>query len=159
MLNRSSRRGSGSPNGMLDGARAAHMQTANFMTDCCMEADVITDVVTGINDVIHLIMNGEVKEIPSSGLYQGGLNTAYVENYIMSFCETKRKHLELLQQELIPMDFIKLIVAKGAPRDCRSEFLSIIMTKSWNDLAKEFILKVGDQEDFPQMLTAHMHEF
>lgn len=144
------------PNGMLDGARAANMQTANFMTDCCLEADVITDVVTEINDCVYLIMNGDVKEVPCTGMYAEGINKAYVENYIMSFCETKRKHLELLQNELIPMDFIKLILAKGAPRDCRTEFLSIIMTKSWNDLADEFILKVGNQEDFPQMLQAHL---
>ncbi len=144
------------PNGLLDGARAASMQTANFMTDCCLEADVITDVVTTISDCIHLIMNGDVKDVPCQGMYAGGLNNAYVENYIMSFCETKRKHLELLQKELIPMDFIKLILAKGAPRDCRTEFLSIIMTKSWNDLAPEFVAKVADQEDFPQMLQAQL---
>lgn len=144
------------PNGLLDGARAACMQTANYMTDCCMEEDVIRDVVTDINDCITQIMNGDVKDIPSNGMYAGGTNSAYVENYIMSFCEAKRKHLELLQQELIPMDVIKLIIAKGCPRECRTEFLSIIMTKSWGNLAKEFIKQVGDQDDFPQMLVAHM---
>ncbi len=145
------------PNGMIDGARCAHMQTANFMTDCCMEEDVITDVLDRkIDDCLYQIMKGDVKEIPPTGMYQNGMNPAYVENFIMSFCEAKRKHLELLQRELIPMDVIKLIIAKGAPRDCRAEFLSIIMTKSWNEVAKEFILKVGDQEDFPQMLQAQL---
>ncbi len=153
MINRS--RG-GQPNGLMDGARAASMQSANYMTDCCMEEEVIRDVVKGIDDVLVLIMTGDVKEIPSGGVYANGMNTAYVENYIMSFCEAKRKHLELLQKELIPMDVIKLIVAKGAPRDLRAEFLSIIMTKSWNNLAKEFIIQVGDQEDFPQMLQAQI---
>lgn len=150
------RKKTGAPNGMLDGARAANMQTANYMTDCCMEEDVITDVVTGISDCIMLIMNGDVKEIPSSGMYANGANKAYVENFIISFCETKRKHLELLQQEFIPIDVIKLIVAKGAPKACRLEFLSIIMTKSWKELAPEFIEKVGDQEDFPQLLQAQL---
>lgn len=146
------------PNGMLDGASCANMQTANYMTSCCMEEEVITDVVTDISDVIQLVMYHDVREVPSSGMYANNVNAAYVENFIMSFCKTKREHLERLQQELIPMDVIKLIVAKGAPRDCRSEILSIIMSKSWNDLAKEFIQKVGDQEDFPQMLTATMRK-
>ncbi|MFI3254946.1 MAG: hypothetical protein R3Y63_11530 [Eubacteriales bacterium] len=145
----------GNQNGLLEGARAANMQTANYMTDCCMEEDVIRDVVSDIDDCIDFILTGEVREIQSGGMYANGVNSAYVENYIMAFCEAKRHHLELLQQELIPMDFIKLIVAKGAPKDCRSEFLSIIMTKSWKDIAPEFVRIVGDQEDFPQMLQAH----
>lgn len=145
------------PNGLIDGARCANMQTANYMTDCCMEEEVIVDIMNReIDDCIYQIMQGDVKEIPSTGMYANGMNTAYVENFIMSFCEAKRKHLELLQRELIPMDVIKLIIAKGAPRECRAEFLSIIMTKSWNDLAKEFVIKVGDQEDFPQMLMAQL---
>lgn len=145
------------PNGMIDGARSANMQTANYMTDCCMEEEVIVDVLNRkIDDSLYLIMKGDVKEIPSTGIYENGQNAAYVENFIMAFCEAKHAHLKLLQRELIPMDVIKLILAKGAPRECRTEFLSIIMTKSWNDLAKEFVLKVGNQEDFPQMLQAQI---
>lgn len=144
------------PNGMIDGARCANMQTANYMTDCCMEEEVIRDVVKDIDDCIYHIMNGEVKEIPSTGMYAGGLNKAYVENFLMTFCEAKRKHLELLQQELIPMDVIKLIIQKGAPRDCRAEILAIIMSKSWTSLSPELVLKVGDQEDFPQLLLAQL---
>lgn len=144
------------PNGLLDGIRAANMQTANYMTDCCMEEEVIRDVVQGIDDCLLHIFRGDVKEVPPSGLYQGGSNTPYVENFLMGFCEEKRRHLELLQQELIPADVIKLIIAKGTPAQCRSDLLSIIMTKSWNDLAKEFIIKVGDQEDFPQILLVQI---
>lgn len=144
-------------NGMFDGANCANMQTSNYMTNCCMEEDVIRDVVIGL-DQLDLVMFHDVKEVPCNGMYAGGGNPAYVENFLMSFCKTKREHLERLQAELIPMDVIKLIVAKGAPRDCRAEIMSIIMTKSWNDLAKEFIIKVGDQEDFPQMLVAQIRK-
>lgn len=152
------RRAGAMPNGMIDGAMCANMQTANFMTSCCMEEEVITDVVTDINDIIQLIMYHEVKEIPCNGMYANNINPAYVENFLMSFCKTKREHFDRLQQELIPMDFIKLIVAKGAPRDCKSEIMSIIMTRSWDKLAKEFITKVGDQEDFPQLLIAQIRK-
>lgn len=143
-------------NGIFDGANCANMQTANFMTNCCMEEDVISDVVTDLGDQLNLVMYHDVKEVPSTGIYAGGSNLAYVENFLMSFCKAKREHLERLQNELIPMDVIKLIVAKGAPKNCRAEIMSIIMTKSWNDLAKEFVIKVGDQEDFPQMLVAQI---
>lgn len=148
----------GPSNGMFDGAMCADMQTANYMTSCCMEEDVITDVVTGIRDIIQLVMYHDVREVPCNGMYAGGVNTAYVENFLMAFCKAKREHFDRLQKELIPMDVIKLIVAKGAPRECRSELLSIIMSKSWDKLAKEFIIKVGDQEDFPQMLVASMRK-
>lgn len=146
------------PNGMIDGALCANMQTANFMTDCCMEEDVIRDVVKDINETINLIMFHDVREIPCNGMYANGINTPYVENFLMSFCRTKRDHFDRLQRELIPMDFIKLIVIKGAPRDCRADLMQIIMTKSWNDIPKDIILKVGDQEDFPQMLQASIHK-
>lgn len=147
-------RRSSTPNGMLDGAMCANMQTANYMTNCCMEEAVITDVVPGINDCIQLIMYHEVKEVPCNGMYAGNVNPAYVENFLMSFCKTKREHFDRLQKELIPMDMIKLIVAKGCPRDCKDEIMAVIIKKSWNELEKAFIEKVGDQEDFPQMLTA-----
>ncbi len=143
------------PNGLFDGGRAASMQTANYMTDCCMEEEVIRDVVTDLKDCIHLIMRGDVKEIPTNGQYIGGTNNAYVENYMMSFCKSKRTHFQLLQRELIPMDVIRLIVLKGAPKDCRDEVWDIIMSKSWTNLDKDFINKVANQEDFPQMLQTY----
>lgn len=142
------------PGGLTDGARAASMQTANYMTDCCMEEEVIRDVVTDINDCILQIMRGDVKDIPCSGMYMGGSNNAYVENYIMAFCKSKRIHMELLQKELIPMEVIRLIVMKGAPKELREDFLNIILAKSWMSIPKDFVLKVGNQEDFPQMLQA-----
>lgn len=146
------------PNGMLDGARCANMQTANFMTDCCMEEDVIRDVVKDIDDCLYHIMNGEVKEVPTTGMYVGGINKVYVEGFIMTFCQAKRKHLELLQQELIPMDVIRLIIQKGMPRDCREDFWSIIMGKTWTSIPPELVLKTGDQEDFPQTLQAQLRK-
>lgn len=143
-------------NGLMDGALCANMQTANYMTNCCMEEGVICDVVTGINDVIKLVMYHEVKEVPCNGMYANNVNPAYVENFLMSYCSTKREHFDRLQKELIPMDVIKLIINKGAPRDCRQELMNVIMQSTWDKLDKELVTKVGDQEDFPQMLTAQV---
>lgn len=140
---------------MLDGAKTASMQTANYMTDCCIEEDVIRDVVTDLKSCMHLILKGDIKEIPCNGQYMGGVNNTYVENFIMAFCSSKRNHFDRLQKELIPMDLIRLIILKGCPRDCREEFLQVIMSKSWKDLDDAFVMKVGNQEDFPQMLQTY----